>query len=41
VRVGRAVLVPHDALLAYVELLRSEAEASKQPTRLNVVSGGD
>jgi excisionase family DNA binding protein len=41
VRVGRAVLVPHDALLGYVDLLRSEAEASQQRPRLNVLAHGD
>jgi excisionase family DNA binding protein len=40
VRVGnRSVLIPHEALVAYVELLRAEADAVRQRPRFNVVEG--
>jgi excisionase family DNA binding protein len=37
VRVGRSVLVPHEALVAYVELLRAEADATGRRPSFSVV----
>jgi excisionase family DNA binding protein len=37
VRAGRVMLVPHDALVAYIDLLRSETEASRVRAGIGIV----